>query len=620
MLAAEALSARFAAAVADDDPSLTRSLVEIGLEEELLVYRGSRQVDFARLLPRLRVEGRRIDPRDPGAYRCAWGGLLTADGREAELAIPPLPQRPGFVVALEQWTAVARCALRALLPRDVTLSGYSTHFNVGVPEAFGDEIAALYLGHFAASTLLLTDRGTSPGILVRPRPGRLEICTEHVDGPILRAAAAFVVGAVRACTDAVAGRSTASMLPPALAVDASPAIARFGWHAGPAAFGDDLHGGRRAAVRLSGGGVVSAQDHLERSWRVARAHVLATPADLSCADAMVSGALAIPVDRPASPLSIRASSARSSPFATVLRLVPRRAFAASPRYLSWDVAVIKLTSRRRTAYAAVPRRSLARFVTAYASGLLDGVVSAYLAAPAAGRVLRSADQTRDAGLFDDVAGPRAVIVRERPKTTGYRPVERQRGCGTPLIVALGVAVLVVALLAAGALGGLFGSRTPPTPAPTVASATASAAASVAAVLPPGQCSGPIVVISDQFYPDVVQGGNGTPTTFSTGGKRYCLVHLASYHWNDGKGDPPASTDTLSVRDANGTTLGSWRVVGTPGTGGTLSGWEADVPLTPAVVVDGTYTLIDSRSGTWSWSRASGGKGFIRVWGVPYVTQ
>jgi hypothetical protein len=46
-------------------------------------------------------------------------------------------------------------------------------------------------------------------------------------------------------------------------------------------------------------------------------------------------------------------------------------------------------------------------------------------------------------------------------------------------------------------------------------------------------------------------------------------------------------------------------------------WEEDVPLSPPTILDGIYTAGDSDPTTWSWSRQSGGKGFVRVWAVEY---
>ena len=150
---------------------------------------------------------------------------------------------------------------------------------------------------------------------------------------------------------------------------------------------------------------------------------------------------------------------------------------------------------------------------------------------------------------------------------------------------------------------------------TGAGPTTTVAAPAAVPVTTG-CSGPVKLILDHFYPDLVQGGNGTPPVFDTGGKRYCLTHLATYHWNGGAGAPAGGTFTLL--DSNGKTVGGpWKAIATPGTGGTLSGWEVDATPTP-FLIDGSYKLIDSDPSTLSWSKASAGAGFVRVWGTDYI--
>jgi hypothetical protein len=61
----------------------------LGLELEFSVRsaRGGR-VDFGSLIHRLALDGTALDPGDPNAYRCSWGGVITGDGAEAEIATP----------------------------------------------------------------------------------------------------------------------------------------------------------------------------------------------------------------------------------------------------------------------------------------------------------------------------------------------------------------------------------------------------------------------------------------------------------------------------------------------------------------------------------------------------
>ena len=142
------------------------------------------------------------------------------------------------------------------------------------------------------------------------------------------------------------------------------------------------------------------------------------------------------------------------------------------------------------------------------------------------------------------------------------------------------------------------------------------------------CTGAAAVIIDQFYPDTAVNG-ATTATISTGGKAYCLTHIATYHWNDGKGAPAGGS--IGLVDVGGQTIGGgpWKASATPATNGVLANWEADVKTDPPVVLDGTYRVTEvdptaanppdpNKPPTWSMSKASGGMGYVRVWGEAAV--
>ena len=63
----------------------------LGLELEFSVRsRAGGPVHFGSLIHRLAMDGSALDPGDPNAYRCSWGGVITSDGAEAEIATPPV--------------------------------------------------------------------------------------------------------------------------------------------------------------------------------------------------------------------------------------------------------------------------------------------------------------------------------------------------------------------------------------------------------------------------------------------------------------------------------------------------------------------------------------------------
>ena len=115
--------------------------------------------------------GARWIPGDPNAYRCSWGGVITSDGAEAEIATPPVWTRPGFTGELQAWAESGKAALRRAVPHGIELDGYSAHFSAGMPTRLNDPVCRLYAETFAADLMLLMDRANSPGLLVRPSPG-----------------------------------------------------------------------------------------------------------------------------------------------------------------------------------------------------------------------------------------------------------------------------------------------------------------------------------------------------------------------------------------------------------------------------------------------------------------
>ena len=266
-----------------------------GIEHEFQVHDAAGVVDFRRLIHTLPVPGRRLDPADPNAYRCHWGGALTADGREAEIATPPIPLRPGFTEEVVRSVASGRQCLTDLLPTGHRVTGYSTHINVSVPDRSSLKTMRRCATRFAVAIMLLLDRSDSPGLLIRPRPGRLEIGGEYCDGDALRAAVLMVAGAVLCCRTSGLGRR----LPPPVRVELVPAVERFGFYVDRKAFGDDLYGVGRACQLQFRGGTRTAQRQLEDCWRAARARIrmYATGEDLALVDDLVAGLRPLPLER-----------------------------------------------------------------------------------------------------------------------------------------------------------------------------------------------------------------------------------------------------------------------------------------------------------------------------------
>jgi hypothetical protein len=97
--------------------------------------------------------------------------------------------------------------------------------------------------------------------------------------------------------------------------------------------------------------------------------------------------------------------------------------------------------------------------------------------------------------------------------------------------------------------------------------------------------------------------NGAKPAVFTLGKPTHITSVADYHWNNGVGAPGG---TIGVQAANGYVFGPYRAKQDAD-----HNWIANMSVT---VPAGTYTVVDSSPGTWSQNQASGGRGFVRVFG------
>lgn len=521
----------------------TRPAELIGLEHEFVVRAPDRVIDFRELVRGLPLGGRPLDPGDRNAHRCAWGGVVTADGAEAEIAIPPLPRRPGFAARLERGAIHAREALRRALPAGLELVGYSTHLSLSMPKSINAAACRLFLSTFAPGLMLLADRAGSPGLLVRPRPGRMELATEYASGSQLQAVAAYAAGAAIATADAL--RSGARpLLPPRVRAHAVQTADRYGWGLRRDAYGDDLlRGGRATRLRRTAGGTIGAQEHLELAWAAARAAIArgARPADLDAADRMVSGRTPFALEDPAA-FGDRATAItiarQSTAYGAILRTRERARFTVSAEIATWDTTVFAIAGLWRRAFASVPRASLPRFLRALDQGQLDGVITRYLDAPASGRLLGSWSEAVRPGLYDALAPGRLLLAAEAPTVSVSKSsADRfgKAGSGNPLmnvrpdhpfqwipwfdrvwgwrlfirVAPIAVAGLVTVLLYALAV---FGPR--PQPAAEVASpsiATATAAPAAAAGLRIVAFRAVLVPPATTYTVDVSNPGGGALT-------------------------------------------------------------------------------------------------------------
>lgn len=437
---AERLSEQLAGLV---PPTETRPLA--GVEHEYSVWRRGELVDFRTIVHRIGLPGLRLHPARADVYRCESGLELGADGNVAEVATPPVAIRSGFGAELDAWARAGAEELRRLVPTTLRLQGESTHLSVALDLAESERVSRLYATTFAPALMLLLDRATSPGLLVRPRPGRTELCGEFAEGRALQVAAVFAAGSVRACALGHA--------PPHLDVVVEPARRRYGWYVDRAAFGTDLYaGGRDALLRRRDGGRVTAQEHLRACWERSRDALRgsASGEELALVARAVDGLDPLPCEAvDASPgLPVRPPAPPS------LRPRERPGFSVSIALATWDFTAYRVAGAGRGAVVCVPQPRLPAFLEALDGGRLDGVLLAYLRLRPQGRVLASHAQTTETGIYDTVEPSDALLPRDRVGVGGgtrkvVPPPPAERG-GTPWWWWAG-GFLVVVLAA----GGIF---------------------------------------------------------------------------------------------------------------------------------------------------------------------
>ena len=249
----------------------------------------------------------------------------------------------------------------------------------------------------------------TPGLLVRPRPGRVELGTDYVAGEHLRAATAFAAGGVMAALQATQGdRSARRSLPPAIRAVTVPDPRRYGWFVDRRAFGTDLYdGGRESSLPLRRGGRIAAGVHLAAAWAAARRALVgrADRDELELVDRIVAGPRALPLDDPepgtfaaASGLGLPAIE-RGRPARDAVEPRRRGGVEIAPVVVRWEYIVYRLSAAGlRSGYACIPRTSLNGFLDGFDDGTLAGRLRAFLEEPAGDRILRSFGQTASPAL------------------------------------------------------------------------------------------------------------------------------------------------------------------------------------------------------------------------------
>ncbi len=390
----------------------------VGVEHEYGVWSGSSQVDFRPLLPVVAGGLRALDPGDPRARRLPSGVMLTADGREAELATPPLPWGEGAPEALDALLATERSVLAARAAEAGAadrLTGFSTHVNVTVPDALAVDVGRQFVRHCGLATVLVAEPSSSAGVLVRPRRGRLEVGGEYTEGEHLLALVTFAGSAVGALL-------AQAPAPPTPVPAEVPAREKFGWFLPPEGPYAELLAGGRAA-----GG-----DLLEEVWAWARPACLGAGVDPAPVDRLVAGAPLRLEDRDA-PADVCTVGVGHEGASADRLTGPRRlagGVEAETLWLTWQHVVWVFREGSRELHAVLPVDQEKEFLERLDAGAYDDVVRRELRRRTGARRRLLVHAQLEGAAWWHVVRPGALVPAERtpngePPRVSYRRVARQ---------------------------------------------------------------------------------------------------------------------------------------------------------------------------------------------------
>ena len=280
---------------------------------------------------------------------------LTADGLEAELATPPVRVGPGVGRTLDLMLAAERSVLAAEAREHAvtSLTGFSTHVNVGVPDSEVVTVARRLATECAVAIALLAEPSDSSGLLVRPRRGRLEVGGEYAEGSDLEVLVTVLLAAVRGLRT---GAGPVGQPPPVL----EPSREKFGWYL-PAA-GWPTGGAARTAIT--------------DFWTWARPHALALGLDPQAVDVLADdGPLRSQSPRPTEACSVEAPGAATSPAYDTRPRTRPSGVVAETVWLTWQHAVWRCARDGGVLHAVVGADQEAEFLSRLDEGEYDEVLA-----------------------------------------------------------------------------------------------------------------------------------------------------------------------------------------------------------------------------------------------------
>lgn len=424
-------------------------------------------VDFRHVISRLGLDHGHLDPGDPLAHFLTFGGVVTADGHEAEIATPPVRLGPSFSHQAVRHTAHAYDELQQLVSPQWSLRGYSTHISVQVPDRDVVVVGKRFVHSAAPAMMLLLDHQDSPGLLVRPRRGRLELCGDFVRGDQLRAASVFGASATIALQHSKAPKNLR------LHGQVVPARERFGYYIDRCAFGPDLYQTGRITP-LPARRSRTAQQHVEQIWEWVRptAQRNASDDEVQLVDDVVSGNSPIPLEARLDSHTAVYEAPESDAFGRALVSRTIGHLCLGVKQMRWDCVIFELSDPKveESVFIAVPGIRLEGFLHAADRGAVQQVMSDIFAKRHTFPVLASVDQTSEIGAFARIGQGANLVPGERNPVTGK--IDGPNGPGSreqkeqsrsqewpkpqhPTIHPGIIAAIIVAVLFTGLIGALF---------------------------------------------------------------------------------------------------------------------------------------------------------------------
>lgn len=397
----------------------------VGVEHEYVLRGDDGQLDARRVVPITAIGVPARDPGDPNARRLSNGGVVTLDGPEVEVVTPPVRIAPGFLDVVTAHLDTGVGDLGVVLPDRVHLEGFSTHLNVAVTPGRERRVAKRFIEYFSAAMMLLIDDVDSPGVLIRPRPGRVEIGGEFRQGPALRNALVFAAAGVAICDQPrrAFGRDVAPLAVLTPRVD--DAVERYGWFIDRTGFGDDLYAtGRSTLLPTRDHGRITAQQHLTATWEVIRTVITdhLDPHDIDNITNTIHGHDNLPCETPAqaSPVTQVGQPSHESPvsvFASLIDPRTRGSVTVTPVVVTWAFAVFTITDGTRTCHLPVRAERLDRFLDDLDHGRLDDELHTHLVRPRRAR-LNKPSQTGTGHAYRQMGIPGGLLSPEREPITG----------------------------------------------------------------------------------------------------------------------------------------------------------------------------------------------------------